>query len=208
MTTFTPWPGAHRCVRGVLLRNSMTAAAVTSTALRKIMKPFRFDELPQGWKPILPWAVLFISLLPSRTIKAVEFSREAANAMAKGDYDRAIEAYSAAISRSPRDANGYIGRGVAWRASGERRMAAEVEDCHDLARRDFDNAISDLTKAIRLDPKLAVAFRQRGELYNYIHDYKRALADLGDAIRLDSHDADAYVQWSLWPAAINLQHWS
>lgn len=42
---------------------------------------------------------------------------------------------------------------------------------------DYDHALADLNEAIRLDPKNAVAFTNRGRVYNDIGNYDRAIAD-------------------------------
>ena len=52
--------------------------------------------------------------------------------------------------------------------------------------------IADDNQAIRLDPKDAVAYNNRGNAYGDKGDYDRAMADYGDAIRLDPKYAYAY----------------
>jgi tetratricopeptide (TPR) repeat protein len=54
---------------------------------------------------------------------------------------------------------------------------------------DYDRAFSDLTEAVRLDPKYAI---YRGRAYYEMRDYDRAIGDLTVAIQLDPRDADAY----------------
>jgi tetratricopeptide (TPR) repeat protein len=56
----------------------------------------------------------------------------------------------------------------------------------------YDRALQDLDEAIRIDPKLAVAYNNRGWTYNNKHEYDRALIDLDEAIRLDPRLAVAY----------------
>jgi len=51
---------------------------------------------------------------------------------------------------------------------------------------DPDRAIADYSEAIRLDPKHAIAYCNRGDGYRSIYDYGRAIADYDEAIRLDS----------------------
>jgi tetratricopeptide (TPR) repeat protein len=67
-------------------------------------------------------------------------------ALGKGDFTKAIAAYTKAIERDPKYAFSYIGRGDAYLASG-----------------DFDRAIADYDRAVRLDPTNAAA-RERTEL--------------------------------------------
>ena len=59
--------------------------------------------------------------------------------------DAAIQACDQAIRQNPRDAVSYANRGVEYRNKG-----------------DLDRAIADLTKAIKIDPKFAGAYNNRG----------------------------------------------
>ena len=52
--------------------------------------------------------------------------------------------------------------------------------------------IADYSEAIRLDPKNAVAYGNRGMAYYGNSDLDRAIADFDEAIRLDPKDATAY----------------
>ena len=56
----------------------------------------------------------------------------------------------------------------------------------------MDRAIADYTEAIRLDPKYANAYSNRGVAYSDKGDKDRAIADFTEAIRLDPKYADAY----------------
>lgn len=57
----------------------------------------------------------------------------------------------------------------------------------------FDEAIAEYTKAIELDPDLAVAYNNRGCAYSWNKDYENAMADLSRAIELDPMQASAYL---------------
>ena len=61
----------------------------------------------------------------------------------------------------------------------------------------FDRAIDDLTEAIRLDPKRAAAYQNRGAAYNGLGQYERAIDDLSQAIELDPENAGAYTNRGL-----------
>ena len=50
---------------------------------------------------------------------------------------------------------------------------------------DYDRAIADYNKSIRLDPIYALAYRNRASLYIKKGDFNRAMADLNETIRLD-----------------------
>ena len=56
----------------------------------------------------------------------------------------------------------------------------------------YDRAIKDYTKAIKLDPKDAAAYNNRGFAYNEEGAYDRAIKDFTKAIDLDPKDAAAY----------------
>jgi len=60
------------------------------------------------------------------------------------------------------------------------------------ANDDLDKAIADYTEAIKSDPKWAVPYAKRGDLYDDKGDQDRAIADLSDAIRLDPDYGWAY----------------
>ena len=57
---------------------------------------------------------------------------------------------------------------------------------------DYDKAIADFTEAIRLNPKIAKAYNNRGLAYENKGDYDKAIADCTEAIRLDPKFAEAY----------------
>jgi tetratricopeptide (TPR) repeat protein len=56
----------------------------------------------------------------------------------------------------------------------------------------YDDAIRDLTEAIRLNPQDEGTYNNRGLAYYNKNDYDRAIADYTEAVRLNSQDADAY----------------
>jgi tetratricopeptide (TPR) repeat protein len=93
----------------------------------------------------------------------------------KGDYDRAIADYNAAIPLDPKDPHARNDRGESYRH-----------------KSDYDHAIADYTDAIRLDPKYVHAYSNRGLAYRAKGDNDRAIADLTQAIRFDPKYAPAY----------------
>ncbi len=60
---------------------------------------------------------------------------------------------------------------------------------------DNDRAIPDYNEAIRLNPRVAVAYVARGIALQASGDNDRAIADFYEAIRLKPQDADAYKSW-------------
>jgi Flp pilus assembly protein TadD len=73
----------------------------------------------------------------------------------------AIEAFSKAVRRNPRLAGAYHGRGVAYAIQG-----------------DFDRALNDCEKAIRLNPAAPRFYRARGLILREIAEQTKARSDL------------------------------
>src|SRR5512139_183805 len=74
-----------------------------------------------------------------------------------------------------RDAEGYNNRGFAYCQIGK-----------------YDQAISDFTKAIKINPRLAHAYNNRGAAYLYEDQYDQAISDFNKAIEIDPRLAHAY----------------
>ena len=66
---------------------------------------------------------------------------------------------------------------------------------------DHDKAIADFTEAIRLNPKLAQAYYNRGMIYRKKGDHDKAIADFTEAIRLNPKDATPYISRGIAYAA-------
>jgi tetratricopeptide (TPR) repeat protein len=58
--------------------------------------------------------------------------------------------------------------------------------------KDYENAISDFTQAIRLEPERALTYRYRGWSYHYDKESGKALADFSQAIKLAPQEAWCY----------------
>ncbi len=93
----------------------------------------------------------------------------------KGAFDRAISAYSRAISLDPNYTMAYVNRGSAYSAKGH-----------------YDRALADYNKALELDPSDAVTYFNRGNAYRKRREYEKALSDYSHSIQLDPNDPDAY----------------
>ena len=93
---------------------------------------------------------------------------------AKGDFDRAIADYDAAIKLQPRSADTHFNRATAWASKG-----------------DPDRAIADYDAAIKLDPKEPAAYGGRAVEWAVKGDYARAIADYDAAIKLDPKSSSA-----------------
>jgi tetratricopeptide (TPR) repeat protein len=91
--------------------------------------------------------------------------------LADRDPDRSIAACSKVLARSssPARAAAFHNRGLAFKAKGN-----------------LDQAISDISAGIRLDPQRPYRWQERGELYTRQGKYQQGIADITEAIRLDS----------------------
>jgi tetratricopeptide (TPR) repeat protein len=136
------------------------------------------------------------------------FSRGLASG-ARGDYENAITAYTAAIKFDPKYPIAYNNRGVAYFKSGDNDHAiADYTDAIRLnpkvasawanrarayrEKGDNDRAIADYTKALSLDAKFTVAWNNRGLAYAAKGENDRAIADYTKTIKLDPKLANAY----------------
>jgi tetratricopeptide (TPR) repeat protein len=128
---------------------------------------------------------------------------------AKGDYDRAIAAFSRAIEINPRYAGAYNNRGIAHGRTGDRDRAIDdftkaieinpgfADTYHNRgmehsAKGDYDRAIADYTKAIEINGQLAPIYGDRGLVYQRKSDYDRAIADYTKAIEINGQYAVVY----------------
>jgi serine/threonine protein kinase/Flp pilus assembly protein TadD len=69
---------------------------------------------------------------------------------------------------------------------------AHQQGIEKAAKEDLDGAIADYNKAIRLNPKFAMAYKDLGDVKCEKKDYDGAIADYTVAIRLNPQYADAY----------------
>ena len=67
-----------------------------------------------------------------------------------------------------------------------------AEDTPIAKKGEYDRAIVDYDKAIRLDPKYTRAYYSRGRAYRLKGEYDRAIADYDKDIRLDPENAKVY----------------
>jgi len=110
--------------------------------------------------------------------EAYTLAAEGYRAAAAGNYDVAIARYSAALQKAvlnQQKALLYTNRGAAYNS-----------------KRQFDQAISDHTNAIRLNSHLSYAYASRGWAYTQRCQLEEASMDLTEAIRLDPNSESAY----------------
>jgi len=99
--------------------------------------------------------------------------------------EAAIEFFTDYIRSKPGDAHGYTMRAKLW-----------TEE-----KKELDNALGDYNEAIRLDPKQAQVYSNRGNVWSAKKEHDKALADYNEAIRLDPKYALAYIgRGNVWSA--------
>jgi tetratricopeptide (TPR) repeat protein len=99
-------------------------------------------------------------------------------ANSKGDYTRSIELFTAALGEGLSADNqmmAFFGRANAYQSKG-----------------DYDRAIRDYDELVRLNPRYASVYVNRGLAYYNKGDYERVIADSTEAIRLDPGKMKAY----------------
>ena len=96
---------------------------------------------------------------------------------ARGNLERAFEAYNASIQIHPSAAEVYAARGYIY-----------------LRFNSTAPALADLNRAVELDPEMTLAYYYRGLLLATGIDYDQALLNFTKAIQLDPDLADAYFQ--------------
>lgn len=132
----------------------------------------------------------------------------------KGELDRAIASYEAAIKLDPKRAAFYADRGRAWAIKGDPDKAlADFDQAIKLdpnntdgyavgarvlkarlqaSRGNPDAAIAEYDEALKLAPKQVALYVSRAGQWNLKGDAERAMADYDEAIKVDPKDATAY----------------
>lgn len=128
---------------------------------------------------------------------------------ARGELDKAMADFTAAIQKDSDYGYAFSGRGSIWHFKG--RYDKAISDFNEAIRRDpadaisfvrrgmawaqkrdYETAIADYNEAIRLDQKFALAFNNRGFAWNKLQENEKAIEDYTEAIRLDPTYATAY----------------
>jgi tetratricopeptide (TPR) repeat protein len=121
----------------------------------------------------------------------------------RGEYEKARADFSGALKLNPNLAAAYALRGRALYASVSKVFSvrenfsgvsifATSEKATPEQVRVFDLAIADFTQAIRLAPKNARHYQERGNAYIGKNDYDRAIADYNQAIGITPNEYSIY----------------
>ena len=120
----------------------------------------------------------------------------------KGQHDRAITDFDAALGLNPKFSDAYYNRGNAWGNKGDSdRAIADFDTAIRLNPRDklalgsrayewmvkgeYARAIADHDAVIQIDAKSAMSYNGRGRARLYTGDYARAIPDLQEAMKLE-----------------------
>jgi tetratricopeptide (TPR) repeat protein len=122
------------------------------------------------------------------------FHDRAAVYVALGKFDLAIADYDEFVKRKPAEARAYNDRGTALTelARAEKASEKSADAGNKKAMPEFQRAVADFTKAIELDPKLALAYINRGACNWQLLKVDEALADYGKAIEINPDAWRAY----------------
>ena len=108
-----------------------------------------------------------------------EFITMGVRAVERGEYEKAIGLYDAALRTklgAQKEAIARYGRGVAYQGKG-----------------DADRALADYAEAIRLNPGNPDPYYSRGVLQHGKGEYDKAIADFSEALRLNPDNLNALV---------------
>lgn len=119
--------------------------------------------------------LLCIDVTEARFFLGAAHRQQGTDALAAGDYHKAISRCEKAVYINADDPLTYNERGAAYSY---------------LER--YDDAIADYSRALRLDPKFVRAYRNRGSAFFHQGKLAEAVADSSKAIELDPDYASAY----------------
>ena len=105
---------------------------------------------------------------------AEKAKQEGNNFFANKDFPKAIECYSEAIKRAPRNPALYSNRAAAYSKLGELPMA--IKDCE---------------KAIEIDPKFVKAYTRKAYCHYMMKEYNKSRDCYNEALKIDSNNAEA-----------------
>jgi tetratricopeptide (TPR) repeat protein len=113
-------------------------------------------------------------------VRGRQLAEQGYAAMGHRDYDKAIEAFSAALKKP-------LGHFYCSYVLLNRGYALSTKSL-------FDQALTDYSEAIRINPELSSAHENRGWIYLRKGESDKALNDFSEAIKHNSNSATAYYQ--------------
>jgi tetratricopeptide (TPR) repeat protein len=141
-------------------------------------------------------------------VRTLAYFHRANAHQSKGEYERAIADFTAALRLDPKFRDAWSGRGFAYGDKGAIEHAiADLSEALRIAPgaqeyesrgflndqlSELDAAIADYTQAIKLEPESAYTYFLRGIAYDKMQAFDHALADFSRAVELDPGFAKAY----------------
>lgn len=135
---------------------------------------------------------------------------QAASHYNRGEYQKAIDAYTEYIRLNPASAVSFYNRGRSWQELGEYDRAIkdfekviEIDEGHVKAhisigmdfyqrKKDYKKAIVHMNEALNTNPSNAEAFTIRGRAYQHLGDVAKASKDYNAAISVNNEYGEAY----------------
>lgn len=137
------------------------------------------------------------SYISTHSPRAVDYIGRALDFLTLHNYASAIEDLDRVIDLTPDNAIAYMLRSQAryHNLEAESQEEPTVKDAtlaRQLKRKAYDDIMSDLDMAIKLSPRSAVVYYNKGNVYVDMQDYTSALSAYGKAIELKSDMGEAY----------------
>lgn len=122
---------------------------------------------PSTLRCLFALLIVGFSVLLAHGDTAEDYLKQARRALQDKKADKAVELADKAIAANPKDASGYLLRGVGYEML-----------------RQHDKAIADLTRCLERDPKLAEAYDHRGSEQFILGHIKESLDDFDTFLKL------------------------
>lgn len=128
-----------------------------------------------GARHIITLSILISTGCAGPQLTVTEWIQRGSEFEEKGRYHDALDAYTSALEKNPRDANIYMYRGLVYTMTGK-----------------WKRGIADLTSALKLNPESALLYSVRGLMRFDSGDYANAIKDAEQAARLDPASYQAF----------------
>ena len=167
-------------VRNPEVTKSVPEGVFDASALEAIKK-YRFAPAAKDGKPVECYAVQPMTFSASEaktSVEAYDANGKGLQYIKSGKYDKAVEAFTKAISISKMHSLSYAWRGIAY-----------------MNLKEYEKAITDFDTAIKINsPNPGMYYKLRGETYSAIKDYEKAVKDFDSAIELEPEMLEAYFE--------------